>query len=318
MDDGCYRFQRQFDILADVQATCDVAISDHTSYRIGGVGKFWLKPQTEIAVGLALKKIAQAKLPLLILGGGSNVLVSDQGWQGVVLHIDANLSGWQLDGNQVTVMAGTRLMDLVKWAVSSGLKGIESMAGIPGTVGGALRMNAGAFGQEIEKVTVSVSGFERNGDPVVLARKDIAFGYRIAPELAGTVITSAVLQLQKDSAARLAARMEEILARRSAKQPLDYPSCGSVFKRPSGDYAGRLIEAAGLKGTRIGDAMVSPKHAGFIVNLGGATADDVYQLICRIRSTVADRFGVDLETEVKLIGAFKASDQAGCPDINLI
>ena len=314
MNSNCNQFQKQFDMLADVDVSCDVAIADHTSYRIGGDGKFWLKPRTEKAVGLALQKIALANIPLLVLGGGSNVLVSDQGWQGVVLQVGANLSGWQINGTQVTVLAGTRLMDLVEGTVSQGLRGIESMAGIPGTVGGALRMNAGAFGQEVDKVTVSVSGFQYSGDPVKLIREQIAFGYRSAPELSDRVITSAVLQFQRHSTAALKTRMEDILARRTARQPLEYPSCGSVFKRPAGDYAGRLIEAAGLKGTRIGDAMVSPKHAGFIVNLGGATADDVYQLICRIRSAVADRFGVDLEPEVKLIGTFNPSGQTGCPD----
>ena len=314
MNSDCSRFQRQFGAIAELEVSCDVTIAEHTSYRIGGVSRYWLKPRTEKAVGLALHQIDQAEIPLVVLGGGSNVLVSDRGWQGVVLHIEANLSGWKREGMRVSVLAGTRLMDLVAWTVSQGLRGLESMAGIPGTVGGALRMNAGAFGQEIEKVTVSVSGFHRNGNPVWFSRRDIAFGYRTAPELSDVIITSAILQFQDTPAASLESRMADILARRAAKQPLEYPSCGSVFKRPAGDYAGRLIEAAGLKGTRIGDAMISPKHAGFIVNLGDATADDVYQLICQIRSKVADRFGVMLEPEVKLIGSFDPLEQAGCPD----
>jgi UDP-N-acetylmuramate dehydrogenase len=204
----------------------------------------------------------------------------------------------------LTVLAGTRLMDLVRATVSQGLQGIESMAGIPGTVGGALRMNAGAFGQEIETVTESVSGFKRNGKPFQLLREHIQFGYRTAPELTDMVITSATLRMRIASAKALKVRMEDILARRAVRQPLEYPSCGSVFKRPPGDYAGRLIDAAGLKGTRIGDAMVSPKHAGFIVNLGTATAADIHQLMCTVQSIVAERFGIQLEPEVKLVGPF--------------
>jgi UDP-N-acetylmuramate dehydrogenase len=291
---------------AAAEISADRTIAPFTSYGIGGPGKLWAVPNTEAAVGQLLENIHAARLPLFVLGGGTNVLVSDRGWDGVVLLIADNLSGWRFQGNQVGVTAGTRLMDLVRASVERGLAGLESMAGIPGTVGGALRMNAGAFGQEIGPATLSVSGFQRNGDPFTAAGAELRFGYRSAPELENIVITSAELRLQADRPERLQRRVEEILSRRAARQPLEYPSCGSVFKRPPGDYAGRLIEAADLKGTRVGGAEVSTKHAGFIINADKATACDVYRLIRRIQATVNDRFGVQLETEVKLIGDFSA------------
>jgi len=290
----------------DVTIATDHVIGDFVSYGIGGPGRLWAIPKTEAVVGCLLQAIRLSGLPLFILGGGTNVLVSDRGWSGVVLHIADNLSGWRFAGSQVTVRAGTLLMELVQASVDRGLAGIESMAGIPGTVGGALRMNAGAFGQEIGAVTVSVSGYRFNGDPFTAAGADIQFGYRCAPELEGGVITSATLLLEPGRAQPLQHRVAEVLSRRAARQPLEYPSCGSVFKRPPGDYAGRLIEAAGLKGYRIGGAEVSSKHAGFIVNTNKATACDVYRLIGRVQATVKERFGVQLETEVKLIGDFPA------------
>ena len=288
----------------DVDIDVDRVIGEHTSYRIGGPGRLWVVPKNETVAGCLLKAVHTCRLPLFVLGGGTNVLVSDRGWEGVVLHIADNLSGWRFAGNRVSVQAGTLLMDLVRASVERGLAGLESMAGIPGTVGGALRMNAGAFGQEIGAATVSVSGFHRNGTPFTVAGTDIGFGYRSAPELEELVITSAQLRLHPDRPERLRHRVEEILERRAARQPLDHPSCGSVFKRPPDDYAGRLIEAAGLKGTREGGAVVSKKHAGFIVNTDGATACDVYRLIGRIQTAVKKRFGVQLETEVKIIGEF--------------
>jgi UDP-N-acetylmuramate dehydrogenase len=188
---------------------------------------------------------------------------------------------------------------------------MEQMAGIPGGVGGALRMNAGAFGREIESVTASVAGFTADGSPCRIERPDIAFGYRCAPQLEEMIITSARFRFQTESAALLRDRVDEILALRQRNQPLEHPSCGSVFKRPPGYYAGALIESSGLKGARIGGAEVSRKHAGFILNVGGATATDVYRLIRRIEKRVFERFGIRLEREVHLVGDFR---EAGLDD----
>ena len=178
------------------------------------------------------------------------------------------------------------------------------MAGIPGGIGGALRMNAGAFGQEIEQTTVEVQGFRLDGTSFKARREEINFSYRCVPDLEQVVIATVRFRFKKADAGVLKIRMDDILALRAKKQPLDYPSCGSVFKRPPGYYAGTLIEEAGLKGLRIGGAGVSPKHAGFILNIDNAKAADVFALICKIEDKVRQRFGVRLEREVRLIGTF--------------
>jgi UDP-N-acetylmuramate dehydrogenase len=293
--------------LADVvdgQIETDRPLAPFTSYKIGGPTAVWVAPVTQVGVGRALEVIHQKMAPLFILGRGSNLLISDHGWDGVTLYLGENLSNWTFDHRQAKVLAGTLLMDLIRAVVEKGLSGLELLSGIPGSVGGALRMNAGAFGQEIEQVTVSVRGFRRDGTPFSADRRNINFGYRCVSDLDKVVITSALFQFTQEDADALRARMKDILALRAAKQPLNYPSCGSVFKRPAGYYAGALIEETGLKGKRIGGAMISRKHAGFILNVDDAKAVDVYALIRLIEAKVLDRFGVRLEREVKLIGAF--------------
>jgi UDP-N-acetylmuramate dehydrogenase len=288
----------------DGQIQTDKPLAPFTSYKIGGPTAVWVAPVTQVGVARALEVIHRKKAPLFILGRGSNLLVSDHGWDGVTLYLGENFSNWTFDHRQAKVLAGSLLMDLIRAAVVKGLSGLELLAGIPGGVGGALRMNAGAFGQEIEQVTVSVSGFRRDGTPFSADRHQINFDYRRAPELDRVVITSALFQFTKENAGVLGARMEDILALRAGKQPLNNPSCGSVFKRPAGYYAGALIEETGLKGKRIGGAMISRKHAGFILNVDNAKAVDVYALIQLIEARVLDRFGIQLEREVKLIGEF--------------
>jgi len=290
--------------VAGITVKTDEMIAPYTSYKIGGPAAVWAAPASEDGIGEALAILHEAGIPLFILGLGSNLLVSDKGWPGVILYLGANLSGWRFDHTAATVMAGTRLLDLIQDAVDQGFGGMELMAGIPGSVGGALRMNAGAFGQEIEQTTVKVKGFQLDGSPFEAGRNEIDFGYRRVPQLERVVITSGEFRFKKTAAGTLKLRMNDILALRAKKQPLNYPSCGSVFKRPPGYYAGALIEEAGLKGQRIGDAMVSPKHAGFILNTGMANAADVFSLIRRIEDRVWKRFGVKLEREVKLIGEF--------------
>ena len=283
------------------------SLAPYTSYKIGGPTAVWVSPTSEDGVGRVLDLIHRHDIPLFILGRGSNVLISDTGWKGVTLYLGENLSTVAFDRRQARVLAGTLLLDLIRTAVKKGLAGMEQLAGIPGGIGGALRMNAGAFGQEIESTTHSVNGFRRNGSPFHAARKEIKFGYRRVPELEDVVITSAVFRFEESDPHTLSARMDDILALRAEKQPLRYPSCGSVFKRPSGYYAGALIEETGLKGKRIGGAMVSLKHAGFILNVDRASAADVYALINLIEKKVYDRFGVRLDREVRLIGEFEAS-----------
>ena len=288
----------------DGQIRTNSPLAPFTSYKIGGSTAVWVAPATVVGVARALEITHEKKTPLFILGRGSDLLVSDHGWDGVTLYLGENFSNSTFDRRQARVLAGTLLMDLIRAAVKRGLSGLELLAGIPGGVGGALRMNAGAFGQEIEQVTVSVSGFRRDGVPFSAERRKINFDYRRVPQLDRVVITSALFQFTEEDAGASRARMEYILALRAGKQPLNYPSCGSVFKRPAGYYAGALIEETGLKGKRIGGAMISRKHAGFILNVDNAKAVDVYALIQLIEARVLDRFGVQLEREVKLIGEF--------------
>jgi UDP-N-acetylmuramate dehydrogenase len=290
--------------VAGIEVKTEEIIAPYTSYRIGGPAAIWAAPANADGIGEALAIVSEADIPLFILGHGSNLLVSDKGWPGVILYLGANLSGWRFDGTAATVMAGTRLLDLIRDTVDQGLGGMELMVGIPGSVGGALRMNAGAFGQEIQQTTLKVNGFQLDGSPFKAGRNEIDFGYRRVPQLERVVIVSGEFCFKKTAAGILKQRMNDILELRAKKQPLNYPSCGSVFKRPPGYYAGALIEEAGLKGERIGDAMVSPKHAGFILNTGKASAADVFSLIRKIEDRVWERFGVKLEREVKLIGKF--------------
>jgi len=279
-------------------------LAPYTSYRLGGPTPVMLFPDSETEISSILSIIHTANQPLLVIGKGSNVLISDHGWEGITLYLGDNLSGWWFENDRAYAMAGTTLLEFVKACCEKGLAGLERLAGIPGAVGGALKMNAGAFGQEIGSVTATVHGCYPDGSPFVAQGPEIGFGYRRAPGLEDIILTRGCFKLLSGSKKDLENYMAETLTQRAAKQPLSCPSCGSVFKRPEGHYAGALIEKAGLKGKKIGGAMVSPKHAGFIVNTGTAIAADIYALIRLIEKTVEDKFGVKLEREVKVIGRF--------------
>jgi len=291
--------------VAEGDVATGTPLAPFTAYRIGGPTAIWAAPRSADGVRRTLEAVHAAAAPLFVLGRGSNLLVSDHGWPGVTLYIGENLSGMRFSGAEAEVWAGTLLMDLIRAAVERGLGGMEPMAGIPGGVGGALRMNAGAFGREIEALTAEVGGFGIDGSPFRMARQDLDFGYRRAPQLEGQIVTSARFRFQPESRALLRARVADVLSLRASKQPLEHPSCGSVFKRPPGYYAGALIEAAGLKGERVGGAEISRKHAGFILNVADAAAADVHRLIRRIEERVFERFGVRLEREVQLVGEFR-------------
>ncbi len=279
-------------------------LAAYTSYRIGGPTPLMVFPDSESEIASTLNIVHAARLPLLVIGKGSNLLISDHGWNGVTLYLGDNLSGWWFEEEKAYAMAGTTLLDFVRACGDKGLAGLEKLAGIPGTIGGALKMNAGAFGQEIGTVTETVHGCYPDGRPFSAQGSELGFGYRQTPGLKNIILTRSCFKLAPADPDVLKKEMEATLAQRAAKQPLSCPSCGSVFKRPEGYYAGALIEAAGLKGKKIGGAMVSPKHAGFIVNTGKATASDIYALIQLIEKKIKDDFGVALEREVKLIGRF--------------
>jgi UDP-N-acetylmuramate dehydrogenase len=241
-------------------------------------------------------------VPVFCLGAGTNLLVSDRGIRGLVLTLSSAFSSVEANGVKVSAGAATRFRTLVEKVVSLGLAGLEFAEGIPGTLGGGLVMNAGAFGGEIARVVTLVHGVSAAGQQRALTGNEIAFGYRRSALPRGFVITRVDFALIPGESEKLFTRVYEIRARREARQPDDYPNAGSVFKNPAGNFAGRLLEAAGLKGTRIGDAAFSQRHANFIVNLGGARAEDVRRLIELARDQVLRVTGVLLEPEVKMIG----------------
>lgn len=274
-----------------------------TTYRAGGAAEVTVRPGSPEELAWLAGWCRERGAPLLTLGRGSNVLVSDKGLPGVTA-LTERLAGLELFGNAIEAGAGALWDDLARLSAEKGLAGLEKTSGIPGSVGGAVRMNAGAFGQETFDRLASVLALDGAGRQVTLLKKDIAHGYRRAEGLDGLIVLSARFEFQPGDPAALLQDRSCVLASRGAKQPLDYPSAGSVFKRPPGDYASRLIDAAGLKGLRVGGAEVSPKHAGFIVNAGGATAADIYALICRVRAAVKEKTGVELQLEQILLGDF--------------
>ncbi len=275
----------------------------HTTFKTGGDARVFVEPRDEPGLRDVLRLCADCGEDPLILGNGSNLLVSDSGLDRVVIRIGEGLDGVRLvDETTVEAGAGATLAKLCKFALEEGLSGLEFAYGIPGSVGGAVFMNAGAYGGEMKDVVRTVRFLDKNGRPGSLSGDALGFHYRSSAfQQMGVVITSVVLQLKPGDKTAIEAKMRELLGRRKDKQPLEYPSAGSVFKRPEGYYAGALIEQSGLKGKTIGGAQVSEKHAGFIVNIGGATTKDVTDLIAYCQKEVFDRFGVRLEPEIKQI-----------------
>ena len=280
----------------------DEPLSKHTSYRIGGPADRYVFPADVDDLTALLRVCGEREIPAFVIGNGTNLLVSDAGFRGVVVNLSKACGALRVDGEQVIAGSAVRIKRLTACCEEHGLGGLESLSGIPGTVGGALRMNAGAFGAEISDRLRWIEGIAPDGTRRQWAKSDVDFGYRRAKGLEDRMLIEAAFGLTKTDAALLTDRRKEIIRKRNARQPLEVPSAGSVFKRPEGDYAGRLIEAAGCKGLRAGDAMVSPKHANFIVNLGKATASDVRMVIERVREQVDQRFGVALELEIELVG----------------
>jgi UDP-N-acetylmuramate dehydrogenase len=277
-------------------------LAQHTSYGVGGPADAFCTPPDDGAVRLLLRRAAEHGVPALILGRGTNVVVADKGFRGLVINLEAGCRGLEAEGRRVRVGAGRSLERLVRFCEERSLGGLEQLSGIPGTVGGALVMNAGAFGTEIGDRVVTVRGLTREGAAVEVPRDEAGFGYRTASGLEELVLLGCDLELEPGNTQQLKKTREEIIARRKARQPLEYPSAGSVFKRPPGDYAGRLIEVAGCKGMREGGAEVSVKHANFILNRDSASAADIHTLMERVRSRVFERFNVRLETEVLFLG----------------
>lgn len=294
-------FLKLLDSLSGLSVKTDVRMREYTSFKIGGQAPVMVEPRSAAEVLKILSIARKCGLPIFIMGNGSNLLVSDEGVNAVVMRICGSMSGIKVDGTQVYAGSGVLLSSLAKQTVEAGLSGLEWAAGIPGTVGGAIAMNAGAYGGDIGSVVKRIDAVHgRRILAVKAAESD--FGYRRSrfspPEW---IVCGSVLNLKRDDG-MAAAKMAEYMDMRRKKQPLSYPSAGSAFKRPKGEYAGALIEKAGLKGETVGGARVSELHAGFIINTGGATSADVRSLIKIIQERVYDMSGIMLEPEIKFVG----------------
>jgi UDP-N-acetylmuramate dehydrogenase len=285
----------------------NIPLCDKTSFKIGGPARHYAEPHDEEEIRTALGFARDRNMPLLLLGRGSNLLVSDAGWAGLVIGIGASFAAVTWQGGTVIARAGIPLDTLVGDAVRRGYEGLEELSGIPGSLGGALVMNAGAFSATISDVVEQVSYFDLDAVKIVTAAKDdLDFGYRSSIlQHKKSVVLGAVIKLRSGNQELLFAKRRDILEKRKIRQPLHLPNCGSVFKRPPGNYAGALIEKAGLKGFRYGNAGISDLHANFIVNLGGARATEVRHLIVLAQRRVFELSGVLLEPEVIFAGQFQ-------------
>ena len=278
----------------------------HTSFRIGGPADVFIEVASAAELTGVLQACATHATPVFFLGGGTNLLVSDRGARGVVVKLGKpfDFVEWQLEHDEARLRVGAAVpfKRLVYQTVAEGLAGLEFGEGIPGTIGGGLLMNAGAFGGEIGRVVEAVEAVDERGVPLVLPRAQLGFAYRRLELPARLIVTAVRLRLQRSEPAVLAAAIQDAKARRDRHQPKGHPNAGSIFKNPPGTPAGRLLEAVGLKGARLGNAMVSVRHANFIVNLGGARASDVKGLMDLAARVVRQRLGVELEPEVRLVG----------------
>ncbi len=281
----------------------DEPMNKHTTLKIGGNADAYIKVNSLSKLSAILKECRQSEVDYMILGNGSNLLVSDEGIKGAVIRLDGDFRQITLiDDTTIYCGAGASLAYLCKFALKCGLTGLEFAWGIPGTVGGAVFMNAGAYDGEMKQVVHSVSHISPEGEIGRTEKENLEFGYRTSVYRSNNmIITGVTLKLEKGNRDEIRRKMDDFLERRSTKQPLEYPSAGSVFKRPEGAFAGALIEQCGLKGKMCGGAQVSEKHAGFIINKSNATAKDVRNLISEIQSTVSEKTGYNLECELIML-----------------
>lgn len=281
----------------------DEPMSNHTSFKIGGPADILVMPGTVDEISSSIKLCKENELEYYIMGNGSNLLVSDKGIRGVVIKISELLDKVVIEDTKIIAQAGVLLSVVSKGALKHSLTGLEFASGIPGSLGGAVAMNAGAYGGEMKDVVSRVKCIDVEGNVVEFSSAQMNFGYRQSVvQDKNMVVVEAEMLLQKGDYEEIKQYMNEMTEKRTSKQPLNLPSAGSTFRRPEGYFAGKLIEDSGLRGLRLGDAQVSEKHSGFIVNIGKATFDDVTNLIKVVQKTVRDKFNVSLETEVKIIG----------------
>ena len=278
-------------------------MKNHTTFKIGGPAQYYVTPESVTQIQEVVSLCRDMNIPLHVIGNGSNILVGDDGVDGVVLALFNTFSDYEIKDNVITAQAGMSLIKLAVIALREGLTGLEFASGIPGSVGGAVYMNAGAYDGQMKDVVTSVTVLDEAGNIRILGRDELDMGYRTsAVAKHNMIVLQVIIELKAGDKEQIKDRMNQLSELRKQKQPLEYPSAGSTFKRPAGYFAGKLIADAGLKGYSIGGAAVSEKHAGFVVNMGGATAKDVVELTDYIKKRIIEQFGVTLELEIKKIG----------------
>ncbi|MDO4474482.1 MAG: UDP-N-acetylmuramate dehydrogenase [Eubacteriales bacterium] len=298
-------YEKFVEALAPERVLINEPMSKHTTFRIGGPADYFVMPASEEELKQVLSVCREEEIPYYIIGNGSNLLVSDHGYRGVIIQIYKEMNEIRVEGNRICAQAGALLSKIGMEALGAGLAGFEFAHGIPGTLGGACVMNAGAYGGEMKDVLLDVTVIDENGDLKKIAKEDLELGYRtsiIAKK--GYIVVGATIELKEGDREEIRGLMNELKEKRVSKQPLEFPSAGSTFKRPEGYFAGKLIQDSGLRGFRVGGAMVSEKHCGFVINAGDATAADVNELMRQVSDIVQEKFGVPMEPEVKRLGEF--------------
>ena len=298
-------YQELCGILGEENVFTKEPMSRHTTFRAGGPADFFVTPEKEGQVRKTLSLLKEAQVPRYIMGTGSNLLVGDRGYRGVILQICKKMNRIRIQDTVIQAQAGALLSKIAAEAQAKGLTGFEFASGIPGSLGGAVMMNAGAYGGEMKQVLIQAQILNASGEIEDVLAEEMELGYRSSVfSRNGGVILSASIQLEPGDPPAIQSRMEELKFLRTSKQPLEYPSAGSTFKRPEGYFAGKLIQDAGLRGFQVGGAQVSEKHCGFVINKDQATAMDIRSLMEQVSEKVYAQFGVRLEPEVKLIGEF--------------
>lgn len=292
-------------IVGDEQILTNEPMSRHTTFRIGGPADYFIMPGTAEELAQVIRLCREADMPFYIMGNGSNLLVGDKGYRGAVIQIFKRMNEVRVEDDCIYAQAGVLLSKIAAEALKAGLGGFEFASGIPGTLGGALMMNAGAYGGEMKQVLKSAEVLDMEGNVFSLPVEEMELGYRTSIfSKRGYIVLGAEIVLQPGNPQEIRDKMEDLKERRVTKQPLEYGSAGSTFKRPEGYFAGKLIQEAGLQGFRVGDAQVSEKHCGFVINRGNATAAEVVRLMNEVTDRVEKNSGVRLEPEVKRIGEF--------------
>ena len=297
-----YIYDSLLQIAGEQNVLINEPMKNRCTFKTGGAAAYFVTPSDFGQVPEIIEFASRNNIPYFVMGNGSNLLVSDLGFDGIIISVGKNMSDITVSGNKLTAMAGATLAKIASVAAKNSLSGLEFASGIPGTVGGAVYMNAGAYGGEIKDVAVRTTYIDRDGNIRVVTGDEHQFGYRTSVFKDGGVVLECEFELVPGNEEQIRALMADFNNRRKEKQPLEYPSAGSTFKRPEGHFAGKLIEDAGLGGYAIGGAAVSEKHKGFVINKGNATTADIVKLIFHIQKTVYEKYGVLLETEVEFLG----------------